>query len=365
MDRKLKRISFTVVNDLSYDQRMQRICSTLAEAGYEVTLLGRRLPGSKPLPGFSFGTRRLRLLFKKGKLFYLELQIRYLLYLLFHPVDIYGAVDLDTLLPNVWAARLRRKKLVYDAHEYFTEVPEVIRRPGIKKVWEKVADYGIPKCDLAYTVGPELAAILEKRYGIPFGCVRNVPYRRPVTEINEPKDPLILYQGALNEGRCLEQLMEAVQDLPVNVWIAGEGDLSQSLREKAGSLGLNEKVRFLGYLSPDELSALTPKAWLGFNVLENKGLSYYYSLANKCFDYLQAGVPSLQSPFPEYRKLAKEYPAFIFADPDANSINDTIRVLLDNPSGYTRMQEACLKAAETLNWEEEKKQLYKLYAQLG
>ncbi len=358
---KIKRISFTVVNDLSYDQRMQRICGTLARAGYSVTLIGRTLTGSKALPEFPFTCIRLPFLFRSGKAFYMELQIRLFFYLLFHRFDIYGAVDLDTLLPNLLVARLKGKKLVYDAHEYFTEVPEVVHRPLVQKIWLGIEKFCVPRVDLAYTVSPGLADLFEEKYQKPFAVIRNLPLRDLSIKKGNHEPPFILYQGALNEGRCLEMLLPAVQGLPLQVWIAGEGDLGSGLRQLCRDLKMEEQVKFLGYVSPEELRKITPQAYLGFNVLENRGLSYYYSLANKCFDYLQAGVPCLCSPFPEYIRLAQEYPALIFAAAHSEEIRLAITRLLNDPEIYQQLVAACIPAGENLNWESEEPLLLALY----
>lgn len=361
MDKKpLKRISFTVVNDLSYDQRMQRICGSLAENGFDVTLIGRKLPNSKPLPEFAFKTVRLPFLFQSGKAFYLEVQIRYFFYLLFHSFDYYGAVDLDTILPNWIVARLKGKKWVYDAHEYFTEVPEVVRRPKVQRIWKWVEKISVPNADIAYTVSPGLAKLFEEQYGKKFGVVRNVPFKSSLS-IQKTDPPFILYQGALNEGRCLEFLIPALKGLPIQLHIAGEGDLSDSLRVLCKDLNMEEQVQFLGYIQPDALKKITPKATIGFNVLENKGLSYYYSLANKCFDYIQAEVPCMCSPFPEYLNLAEAHPAFIFAAANEIEIRLAIKDLLDQPDKYQALRKACIEAKETLNWESEKRILLALY----
>ncbi|TNE81372.1 MAG: glycosyltransferase [Bacteroidetes bacterium] len=363
MERR-KRISFTVINDLSYDQRMQRICQSLSEAGYEVSLIGRTLPTSKALPSFPYHCIRLKPWFKRGALFYLEYNIRLFFFLLFYKVDVLGAVDLDTLLANSLVAKLRAKKLVYDAHEYFTEVPELQGRKKVQAVWEKVARFGIPKASLCYTVSPGLAELFQKNYGKSFAVIRNLPLVKEIKSLEKPEPPVVLYQGALNKGRCLEHLIAAVDGLPVQLWIAGEGDLSASLREQAKEGIAKGQIKFLGFLQPKELHELSPQAWLGFNVLENMGLSYYYSLANKTFDYIQAEVPVMCSEFPEYLSLASEYPAIIFAEPSTESVKHQIQTLLNDPKLYQNLKTACKEASAKWNWEQESKHLLSLYEQI-
>ena len=77
-----KIIYFTVTNDLSYDQRMQKICGSLAQAGYKTTLVGRKLKSSQPLTQRAFQQKRISCIFNKGKLFYAEYNFRLFFYLL-------------------------------------------------------------------------------------------------------------------------------------------------------------------------------------------------------------------------------------------------------------------------------------------
>ncbi|MBK8922979.1 MAG: glycosyltransferase family 4 protein [Saprospirales bacterium] len=388
----MPRILLTVTNDLSHDQRMQRICSALASNGYGVQLVGRALPGSIPLEKQPFEQRRLHCRFNKGFLFYAEYNLRLWWYLMQAPCDAVCSIDLDTLPAGCLATLLRRKKRVFDAHEYFTEVPEVTARPLVKALWALVARICLPFYQHAYTVGPALAAIFTKKYGIPFDVVRNVPEEPHPTpppggesgkqstnaEASQfPTEPpkvgsshfssspplgggrgglLLLYQGALNEGRGIEQLLEALPHLcGVELWLAGEGDLSEMLRRRADQLHVRDKVRFLGYLKPADLKTLTRQAWLGINVLEDKGLSYYYSLANKYFDYIHAGVPVLTMDFPEYRALNQEHEvALLLNRLTPETAARAIGYLQAHPEVYQRLQSATREAREDWVWEKEK-----------
>ena len=366
----MAQIVCTVTNDLTYDQRMIRICSSLAKAGYEVTLVGRSRAGSLPLKKEAFEQKRLFCFFEKGKLFYLEYNLRLFLFLLFAPLDIVCAVDLDTLLPAFLISRIKHKACVYDAHEYFTEVPEVVRRPKVQRIWEWIAQWAIPRLQYAYTVGGGLARLLEERYGTPFEVIRNVPL--PLTGLPEKAGkknhrPIILYQGALNEGRGLEFAISAMKAVEGAVlWLAGEGDLSKSLRNQARAQGLEAKVHFLGFLPPSELKSLTPKAYIGLNLLENKGLSYYYSLANKAFDYVQAEVPSINMAFPEYVHLQEESEVFVLLEElSVSGISEAINHLLADKGHYSYLQKNCRKAAKEWNWQKEEQLLLAYYRKIS
>ncbi|MBK8563936.1 MAG: glycosyltransferase family 4 protein [Saprospiraceae bacterium] len=363
----MKRIICTVSNDLTYDQRMIRICTTLAKAGYSVKLVGRGLPESRPLTDQPFAQQRMKLILNKGKLFYLELNLRLLFKLLFGSFDVVYSVDLDTLLPARFVAFLRNKALIFDAHEYFTEVPELVVRPISKKVWELAASMAIPGLKHAITVGQCLADVMGKRYGVAFTVVRNLPNRGAAVALRERNRPFVLiYQGVLNDGRGLEESILAMKYLEDAVlWLCGEGDLSRILRELVAMNNLGNKVKFLGKLPPERLAELTKQADLGLNLLKNKGLNYYYSLANKAADYVHAGLPSLAMRFPEYVKLNEKYGVFKLVDElEPEQIAAAVNALRSNIKQYGEMAANCRKAATELNWEEESKRLLELFERL-
>ncbi|WP_400190483.1 glycosyltransferase [Hymenobacter sp. B81] len=368
----MRRLLFAVTTDLNYDQRMQRICATLAGHGYRVRLVGRQWPASLPLSAQPYEQHRLRCRFSKGKLFYLEFNLRLLLYLLRHGGwDAYCAIDLDTALPVWLAARLARRPLVYDAHELFTEVPEVVARPAVQRLWRAVERFVVPRARLAYTVGPALARLFEQRYGRPFGTVRNISRLQPSDGAGAPLPAdagYILYQGALNAGRGLEALLEAMPRVAGRLVLCGEGDLSEPLRRRAAELGLLQsgQVEFRGFVLPAELRAVTRGAAVGISVLDNLGLSYYYSLANKFFDYLHAGVPQLISPFPEYLALNDEHQvAEVVPELTPAALAAALnRLLRDEPARYRQLAGNCRRARQELNWQREEVVLLNLYAAL-
>lgn len=358
-----KTIAFTVINDLVHDQRMHRICHSLHQMGFHVTLIGRVLPTSGPLPVLPYTCIRLQCFFNKGPLFYLEYNLRLIFKLLALRLDVIGSVDLDTLLAGTLVARIQRKPLVYDAHEYFSEVPEVVNRTWVKRLWEMVANWCIPYTALRYTVGPALAREMGERYKRPFHVIRNVPipYRESLPN-PRPEKPYILYQGALNKGRGLEELIRAMHNLPdVQLIIAGRGDLDQQLRDLVAREMLQNHVEFLGAFSAESIKPYTRNALVGYNVLALQGKSYYFSLANKFFDYTMAGVPCLVSKFPEYQNIHEQYCIGIYTNLDENSIVKNVRRLVDDPAWLAMQRQKCLEAKEELNWEKESGKLQELY----
>ncbi|TGE23972.1 glycosyltransferase [Hymenobacter aquaticus] len=367
----MRTLIFTVTTDLNYDQRMQRICGSLARHGYQVLLVGRQGRASQPLTPQPYRQHRLRCWNNKGKLFYLEYNIRLFFYLLRQQASAWCAIDLDTALPVWLRARLAGQPFIYDAHELFTEVPEVVSRPAVQRLWRAVERFIVPRAALAYTVGPALARVFEQRYGRPFAVVRNISRlsaaELPPAPVAAPQEGYILYQGALNAGRGLEALLDAMPHVAGRLVICGEGDLSGPLRARAARLGLLDsgKVDFRGYVLPDALREVTSQAAVGIMLLENQGLSYYYSLANKFFDYLHAGIPQLIVDFPEYRLLNEQYEVAEVVALTPESIAAALNGLLrDHPARYHALAQNCRRARLAFNWQREEQHLLGLYQSL-
>lgn len=357
----MKKIICTVINDLSFDQRMIRICRSLTAAGYDVELIGRELKTSKPLAPRAWKQTRMRCFWNKGKLFYLEYNLRLLVLLFFREVSVIHAVDLDTLLPAYLKSRLSRAKLIYDAHEIFTEVPELIERPNTRRMWLLLERKLLPRIQYGITVGKQLSRYYQDTYGIVMQVVRNAPVHLNTITNNPDPDRFFLYQGALNKSRGLEQMIDAMQFVHAKFIIAGEGDLSNELRDRVKHLNLEHKVHFTGYLSPDELRNLTMRAWAGINVSEPAGLSYYLSLNNKCFDYMHAHLPAIANPFPEYIELNEQFETMIFAQAQVEQLVEACQRMLKEKGLRKRLADNCKLASAQFNWQHEEKQLLKVY----
>lgn len=360
----MKKIILTITNDITYDQRMHKIATSLANAGYDVLLLGRNRKHSFPLKPSIYKQYRLNCFFDKGKFFYIEFNIRLFFYLLFNAFDIVNAIDLDTILPCYLVSRIKHKACVYDAHEYFTEVPEVINRPFTQKIWLAIEQFIVPKLKHCYTVSDSIAQLFEAKYQTHFQTIRNVPYlldQHLPADLSINKERYILYQGALNKGRGLAQLIEAMQWLDCKLVLVGEGDLSEALRLQVQTLQLQEKIIFKGFIAPENLNIITQEAYIGINVSENLGLSYYYSLNNKCFDYIHACLPSITNNFPEYLQINNKYEVAVMCDLTTQNLVQAINTLLNDEQLHVRLVANCKVAKLEYNWQIESQKLLAIY----
>ena len=359
MEARVKIIC-CVTNELALDRRMHRICEALDCAGYEVELIGRKKRNGIPIIEKPYKQTELTCLFPKGKMFYFEFNLRLMLMLLAKSSTAIYAVDLDTLLACTVIAKLKRLKIIFDAHEWFTELPEVERRPMVRKFWTWVENWGTARADLRFTVGTSLAKTLSDQHNKTFHVVRNVPARdgKPAKSTTLNRRAMV-YLGALNEGRGLEVAIDALLELPnYDLWLVGEGDLSTELRKLVASYNLDKQVKFFGMTTADKWKKILPDAFVGLNLLESRSKSYYHSLANKFFDYIHVGIPGIHMRFPEYEMLNEQIETSLLLNTlSKNELLTAIRTLENDRELYSALKVNCRRAAELWNWEREREKL--------
>lgn len=358
----MKKIYVSVTNDLVADQRVNRVALTLNELGIKVHLIGRKLKHSYPINNRSYSTFRFVLPFNKGVLFYASYNIYLFFYLLFKKTHILWANDLDSLPANYLISKLKGIPLVFDSHEYFTEVPELVNRNFVKKIWLLIEKSIVPNLKHCITVCNSIAYEFEKKYGTKFVVVRNLPLRKSNSDSSSTfkkqiEAKTIIYQGALNIGRGIEVVIQAMLYIEnTNLIIAGDGDIKNELIQLSKKLNLSNRVTFLGKISLNELHNYTKTADLGFSLEENMGLNYYYALPNKLFDYIQAEIPVLTSNFPEMEAIVTKYSiGRTTGERNPEKIATLISEMLADSRQINIWKQNLKIAAEELVWENEKK----------
>lgn len=335
---------------------------------FDVLLIGRRFNNSQKI-NRTYNTARIKLLFTTGFLFYAEYNIRLFFKLLFLKKDILLSNDLDTLAPNYLVSKILKKKLVYDSHELFTEVPELINRPFVQNFWLRIEQFIIPKLKNCYTVSNSIANYYNTNYSTKFSVIKNVPNQLKDFEIipfpfKTNNHKIILYQGAINKGRGLELMIDAIQYIENAIFIIiGSGDIEKKIKQTVSKLNLEEKVKFISKVTPIELQKLTPLADLGISLEEGLGLNYKYALPNKLFDYIQAKVPVLVSNLPEMKHIIQKYNiGEVVSSRKPKTLAKKINNILQKENGfYAKNLE---KASKELIWEKEEYKLIKIFNNL-
>ncbi len=368
-----KSVILSVSNDLFSDQRVDRTCSVFVELGYDVLLIGRKLPGS-PLPGTRpYRTKRMRLWFNRGFLFYAEYNIRLFFRLLFSPADIFYANDLDTLPANYWAAKIRRKVLIYDSHEYFTEMPE-LDNPLAKKFWTFLERRLLPGSKYNITVSPSIAEIYEDKYGKPFRVIRNLPKRfrpdpqktRAALHLPEDKAVVILQGGGINKDRGAEELIAASKYMPdVFIVILGGGDQMEQLKVLAKDAVARGRMLFVPRQSYENMMAYTVLADLGLSLEKATNMNMELSLPNKVFEYIQARIPVLSTSLREKKRLIETYGVGeLIEDISPPLLAQKIKEMLTGESKRVYWKKQLDIASGELCWEHEKKKLIAFIRQI-
>ena len=363
-----KKIAFvSVINDLVTDNRVNKSCMALIECGYDVTLVGRKLSNSLPIPNWTFKTIRLKMIFKKGPLFYFFFNLRLFFVGLINKTDLFYANDLDTLAPMFLLSKLKKKPLIYDSHELFCEVPELKSSRIKKSIWQKLEGYIIPKLQTCITVNVSIAKIYESKYNVPFYIIRNIsdfdqtfiPKSRVQLSLPEDKKIILLQGAGINVDRGAEELIDAMEFVQNAVlYIIGSGDVWENLKQKVSfNKSIQNKVVLINKLPKSELINYTFNADIGLSIDKNTNLNYLYSLPNKIFDYIQAEIPILASRLPEIENIILQYKIGDFIDDHnpktiANKLNEML--YSQQLSSYKKYLAI---AKKEITWKSEKEKL--------
>jgi glycosyltransferase involved in cell wall biosynthesis len=369
----LKKAIVSVINDLVTDQRVNKSCLVLQELGYEVLLVGRRRKRSLSLPSRPYSMHRMWLLFERGPLFYACFNVRLFFVLLWRRADLLFANDLDTLLPNYLVSRIKNIPVVYDSHEYFTETPELVHRPRVQNIWKRLEATLVPRLTRMITVNESIAKLFRNKYNVEVLVVRNIPLRQAETEFPvldtlplANDKPVILLQGSgINIQRGAEELVEAMQYVQHGqLLIIGGGDVIGKLKQMTHDLQLTGKITFMPPMLFEKLRSYTRQVAIGLSIDKDTNINYRYSLPNKLFDYIHAGVPVLVSPLTEIKKIVDTWQVGeTISSHEPRSIALHIDAMLADTGKLAVYRRNCAIAAEHLNWENEKQILIKILKQ--
>ena len=364
-----KRITVSVISDLVTDQRVIRICNTLQEMGFEVTVIARCFKNSLPLEKYFFTPIRLKCRFTKGILQYAEFNWKLFWKLLFLKTDYYLANDLDTLVPNYLLSKIKKRQLFYDTHEYFTGVPELSDSPLKRKTWKFLENFIFPKLKTVYTVNDSVKHKYQQEYGNEIGVIRNVPVTSPLIKRSTPDDwenrVILLLQGAgINKGRGGIELLKAMKYLPDNYLLVmiGSGNQWDLIKEKRIAWQLENKVQMIEKLPPSALKEYTAMAHIGFSLDSFDDLNCLYNLPNKIFDYIHAGVPVIATAIPEVKHVIEQYGCGICINStDSILLSKTIKAMIEDTAAFQSYHLNCIAAAKELCWENESLKLKTIY----
>lgn len=369
-----KRIIISAISDLVTDQRVHRTALTYTKQGWKVTLIGRKLKSSMPLNARRYRAFRFKLWFEKGPLFYASYNLRLFFYLMFKKFDLLVANDLDTLLANYLASRIKRKPLLYDSHEFFTGVPELENNSFARKVWVGIERLIFPRLKYIITVNDSIASLYSGMYHKEVRVIRNIPeiplltgqFKREEIRkgipVEDGKKLLILQGAGINVDRGAEEAVLAMKYIDFALLlIIGSGDVIGKLKAMVKENDLSTKVKFLDRMPFDQLMNYTRAADAGLTLDKDTNINYRLSLPNKLFDYIHAGIPVLASYVPEVKKIIEQYEIGVIIDNhDPKHIADKITFMFADNNRYALWKQNIDTAARQLSWSVEEKKLLDL-----
>ena len=382
LERKL--VVVTVISDLVTDYRVHKICQTLHENGFRVLLTGSYNKSSLPLKPRDYQTYRLKTWFRKSIFFYAEFNARLFIKLFREKASIYLGNDLDVMPATMLIARLRKKPLVYDSHEYFLGMAGLVHKPLRRSIWKFIEIQVFSNLKYMYTVSDSIRNLYRKNYHKRLFVVRNLPLKNPCDPVLTKDEKewissidrqiphnknLIVFQGAgINEYRGAEELVYSMLFLDAadfHLLIIGGGDVMGNIEKIIAQNKLSEKITLIPKVPFAVLGHFTRKAQLGLSIDKPSVLNHKYSLPNKLFEYLHAGVPVLASRLFEQERIINHYDVGGFIeDHHPEHIAQKIKEIFADPETLKRWKCNTVQLKEELNWENESKIVLDIFKQV-
>jgi glycosyltransferase involved in cell wall biosynthesis len=288
--------------------------------------------------------------------------------------NVVHAHDFNTLSAGWMAAAVARVPLVYDAHEVNVDREGYYRQ--LRWLIYRMESSLIKRCDSVITTTNLRARHFRRVYHLnatPTVLQNRPVYRRVPTvrslrsSFGVPEQSLLcIYQGGLQQGRGLHNLVRAVAGVErVNCVFLGDGHQSGSLRRLAQELGVADRIHHHPKVPLQEVAGMTASADVGIQVIRNTCFNHWSTDSNKLFEYVMAGIPVVASDFPEIRRVVREYSVGLLVHPESVAdIAGALRRLRDDLNLRCRLKASVEASAVALSWSSQAPTLLALYGTL-
>ncbi len=379
-----------LTNNALGDFRVMRDATALAEAGFAVTIVDVQKDHTRPASENVNGVSLQHLItpdwfipsrFKPWFLIKtLKMSILAAIQLLKTDADIYHA-HVEKALPACYiAARLRRKALIFDAPDLTLSDPTIMRWQTLRRLSVRFLAHMVSRCNAVITASPRYIPELQTLYcASHVTVVRNVPAYRIVPRSDRlrtylglgPDVHIALYQGNIQPNRSLDHLIRAAKFLAPNIVIVMMGRAeAATLLELEASIAheqVTERVKLLPAVPYEDLLDWTASADIGLTIFPPEySLSIRFTLPNKLFEYLMAGVPVLSSQLDAVMDVIHAYDVGRVASSLAPAdLGAAINAMLADHVALEKMRANALQSAKKeFYWEKESQQLVHLYRHL-
>ena len=383
----MSRITMLVMNEMRGDARVMREARSLALVGHEVEVFALRHPGLPDVEdGGAFTIRRVadftvaslrqpvrKLRERRAREDALRAAV------LGSAPDVVHCHDTNTLGIGASAARTLGVPYIYDAHELYPD--SLTQRPfqgsaPVQAYLRAVERRSVPGAAAVITVCDGASAVLHERYGVEPVVVANCPDCVPIADRGllkrslglAPESIVALYQGGLQRGRAIDELVDAVALVPsTHLVVQGSGEYEDPMRRRIDERGIGDRVTFMGQVPHERLFDLTCGADLGTVFLDGVTLNHRIAWTNRMFMYMMAGIPTAATDLPGASGVLLPEGAGLVAPPgDVTAMAEILGRLSTDSALRERLGSAGRSAAEReYNWGVQEQRLLGVYERLG
>lgn len=347
-------------------------CCSLADAGYEVTLIAphekeetRQGVRINPVPREVQGRLR-RMLVTAYRVFRKAWS---------ENAKIYHFHDPE-LIPFAMLLCLKGAKVIYDVHE---DVPkQTLAKEWISKFLRYPVAIGVSAIEWIssnwmfsgiVSATPYIAQRFPERKTV---IVQNFPILQEINQTGNflpmhERPHIAIYVGGIAIIRGITQCVEAIGNTQMEsgkLVLAGNVESENYLQALKANSGWN-RVSYLGWQDRKQIASNLASARVGLVTLKPI-INYLDSYPIKMFEYMAAGLPVIASDFPLWRKIIGENKCGLLVDPmDTTAIAEAIDWIFSHPDEAQEMGKRGLNAVQTIyNWPSEEEKLVSFYQSL-
>ncbi|MDI6917799.1 MAG: glycosyltransferase family 4 protein [Thermoplasmatales archaeon] len=375
----MKKILMLLSNPFRPDVRVYKEAISLIENGYDVTIIawdrGKRYPKIEVVDKIKVERVQIHSAYSNFLSFILKLPLFWLAVfttMVKKDFDVVHCHDFDTLPIGFLIAKFRRKKLIYDAHEWYSRMISETTPKFILRMVDIAEKYFVKKTDLVITVSDPFAKIFREYGAKKIIVTMNCPFiehpsSKSIDEIRSKINPsnkqVILYIGVLEPERNLEEIADAVLKKKDFLFvIGGFGSLENTLKGKSDG----ENVVFMGQVNPKDVPAYIFAADILVITYDPSNPNNKLNVPNKLFEAMAAGKPVVVTKNSEAGMIVRKKRCGIAVDyfnPD--EVISAFYSLKNDKKIYAELSVNGIKASkEMYNWGIMEKRLIDAYADM-
>jgi len=370
-------------NPCDPDPRVLNEAEALVEAGNQVKIVAwdRELksPSKQKINGVEIERLRLKSTYSRGFsqiVGFLRFNFSAFRKLIKSDFDVVHCHDFDTLPAGFFAANLKKKKLVYDSHEYYSALMKDHTLNLVSNAVLWFESFVLKKADLVIVVNDSIKHKFISRGANHVNLILNSKNLKDYKKIKKSqidayknkfkigKKKILLYIGTFAPNRNLLEIIDLVKGRKdIVLIIGGEGVLENEIKRKAK---LYPNIIFLGKVPESRVPFFTKLADINLAVYKSNYLNNLIAgPPNKLFESIAAGTPILTSKDGVTGKLVQRLGCGIVVNPEEIlDIQEKLFGLLKNQKKYFSIKNQIKKIQPEFDWQKEKLKLVKLYERL-